>query len=118
MGLATPKQSGLPTATTHTHQHPESSPSASALPRLRDSVPTPLSSCLHPPFRPCFLLVPIEMPDIFRPDSIAHVPTKHLEQLAGPQPRRTLRSSRYAFCSCHPSNHAWLRYMTPTFLPD
>src|ERR1700722_2453482 len=105
MGPATPKQSGPPTATTHTHRHFESSPSAFALPRLRDSVPTPLSSCLHLPFRFCFHLAPIETPNIFRPDSSAHVPTTHLQQSAEPQPRLTSRSSRYAFCSCHLSNH-------------
>src|ERR1700731_3813503 len=118
MGLATPKQSGLPMATTRTHQRLESSPSASALPRLRDSAPTPLSSCLRLLFHPCFLRVPIKMPDIFRPDSIAHVPKKHLQQSAGPQPHLTSKSSRSAFYFCHSSNHAWLRYTTPTSLPD
>src|ERR1700733_4495048 len=117
MGLAIPKQSGLPTATTHTHRHPESFPPASALPRLRDSAPTPLSSCLRLLFHPCFLRVPIKMPDIFRPDSIAHVPKKHLQQSAEPRRALTSKSSRSAFYFCHSSNHAWLRYTTPTSLP-
>src|ERR1700722_8988526 len=104
-------------ATTHTHRHPESSPSTFALLRLRDSVPTPLSFCLHLPFRFCFLLAPIETPNIFRPDSSAHVPTKPLQQSVEPRPRSTSRSSRCAFCSFYLSNHASLRYKTPTFLP-
>src|ERR1700693_2872547 len=106
MGLATPKQSGLPTATTNTHQHLESSPSAFALPRLRDSVAIVLSSCLRHPFHSCFLLAPIEMPNIFRPGSSAHVPKKHLQQSAESLRRLMSRPSRYAFCSCQLSNHA------------
>src|ERR1700730_6518164 len=118
MGLVTAKQSGLPTATTHTRQHLESSPSTFELPRLRDSVSIPLSFCLRLPSRSCFLLAPIKTPNIFRPGSSAHVPKKHLQPSAAPQRRLTSRSSRCAIYFCHPSNHVWLRYKTPTFPPD
>src|SRR5580704_13056752 len=105
MGLVAAKQSGLPTATRHTHQHPEWSPSAFALPRLRDSVSIPPSSCLRLPFRSCFLLAPIETLNIFRPGSSAHVPMKRLQPSAEPRHRLMSGPSIYAFCSCHLSIH-------------